>query len=66
MIALNDPTVHLTSLQKKMLPALSLPLPAVCPTALRYSLAKYDADSVAEAYEGLRELEAAGKLQEEP
>lgn len=66
MISLSDPTVHLTSLQKKMLPALSLPLPSVCPTALRYSLAKYDADSVAEAYEGLRELEAAEKLQQEP
>ena len=43
-----EPATVLTTLQKKMLPALSLPLPAVLPTALRYALAKYDADAVAE------------------
>lgn len=45
-----EPATVLTALQKKMIPALSLPLPAVLPTALRYALAKYDADAVADAY----------------
>lgn len=48
--------IALSSLQKKMLPALVLPMTEDCPTALRYALAKYDADAVAEAYEGLYEL----------
>ena len=56
--------VTLTSLQKKMLAQLTLPMPEECPTALRYALAKYDADAVAEAYEGLYELFVAGKLQD--
>ena len=43
----------LTALQKKMLPALVLPMAEECPTALRYALAKYDAGAVTEAYEGL-------------
>lgn len=51
-----EPATVLTTLQKKMLPALSLPLPAVLPTALRYALAKYDADAVADAYRGLVRL----------
>ncbi len=55
-------TVTLTAIQKKMLAALTLPLPEECPTGLRYALAKYDADAVAEAYEGLLDLEAAGAL----
>ncbi len=53
----------LTSLQKKMLPALTLPMEIDCPVALRYSLAKYDADAVAEAYDSLRQLEAQGLLE---
>ena len=48
--------ISLTSLQKKMLPLLTLPLPPECPTSLRYALAKFDADAVAEAYEGLYAL----------
>lgn len=51
-----EPATVLTALQKKMLPALSLPLPAVLPTALRYALAKYDSDAVADAYRGLVRL----------
>ena len=51
-----EPATVLTALQKKMLPALSLPLPAVLPTALRYAQAKYDADAVADAYRGLVRL----------
>lgn len=62
MLYTKDPTIRLTSLQKKMLPALSLPLPPICPTALRYELARFDADAVAEAYEGLLRLEADGQL----
>ena len=46
-----------------MLPALSLPLPAALPTALRYALAKYDADAVADAYRGLVRLAEQGLLE---
>ncbi len=56
--------VTLTALQKKMLPAITLPMPEDCPTGLRYALAKYDADAVADAWEALRELEAEGHLAE--
>lgn len=58
-----EPATVLTTLQKKMLPALSLPLPAVLPTALRYALAKYDADTVADAYRGLVRLAEQGLLE---
>ncbi len=54
--------VVLSSLQKKMLAAVTLPLSPDCPTALRYALAKYDADAVAEAYAGLLELSRQGLL----
>jgi hypothetical protein len=46
-----------------MLTAVSLPLPEDCPTSLRYALAKYAATAVAEAWDGLKELEDAGKLE---
>ncbi len=58
-----EPATVLTALQKKMLPALSLPLPAVLPTALRYALAKYDADAVADAYRELVRLAEQGLLE---
>lgn len=58
-----EPATVLTTLQKKMLPALSLPLPVVLPTALRYALAKYDADAVADAYRGLVRLAEQGLLE---
>ncbi len=45
--------VELSLLQKKMLPYVVLPMKKECPTALRYALAKFDANAVAEAYEGL-------------
>ncbi len=57
-------TVTLTALQKKMLPAMTLPLPEECPTGLRYALAKYDADAVAEAWSALRLLADEGMLVE--
>lgn len=55
--------ITLTSLQKKMLPALTLPMAEDCPTALRYALAKFDADAVAEAYDRLRTLAEEGLLE---
>ena len=45
--------LSLNMLQKKMLPALTLPMAEDCPTALRYALAKYDAGAVIEAYAAL-------------
>ena len=53
----------LTAIQKKMLTVMTLPLPEDCPTSLRYALAKYAATAVAEAWDELKELEAAGKLE---
>ena len=58
-----DCTVSLSAIQKKMLTAVTLPLPEDCPTSLRYALAKYAATSVAEAWEALKELEDAGELE---
>lgn len=55
--------ISLNMLQKKMLPALTLPMSEECPTALRYALAKYDAGAVAEAYESLYELYTQGLLE---
>ncbi len=55
--------VTLTAIQKKMLPAITLPMPEDCPTSLRYALAKYDAGAVTEAWEGLLELAEAGELE---
>lgn len=52
----------LNPIQRKMLPAVSLPLPEDCPTALRYALAKYAATAVTEAWEGLLELAEQGDL----
>ena len=58
-----EPATVLTTLQKKMLPALSLPLPAVLPTALRSALATYDADAVADASRELVRLAEQGLLE---
>ena len=54
--------VTITAIQKKMIPAISLPLPEECPTGLRYALAKYAATAVSEAWEGLVEMAEAGLL----
>ncbi|MBO5511146.1 MAG: hypothetical protein J6B24_05370 [Clostridia bacterium] len=53
----------LNPIQKRMLPVVTLPLPEDCPTSLRYALAKYAATAVAEAWDGLLELEEAGELE---
>lgn len=64
MIKLKDnQNIILNAIQKKMLTAVSLPLPEDCPTSLRYALAKYAATAVAEAWEGLLDLEAEGVLE---
>ena len=55
--------ISLSAIQKKMLTAVSLPLSEDCPTALRYALAKYAATAVAEAWDGLLDLEAEGVLE---
>lgn len=56
--------VTLNAIQKKMLPAVTLPMPEDCPTSLRYALAKYDAGSVRDAWDDLKDLEAEGLLEE--
>ena len=53
----------LNPIQKRMLPVVTLPLPEDDPTSLRYALAKYAATAVAEAWDGLLELEEAGELE---
>ncbi len=58
-------SVTLSALQKKILPALTLPMSEECPTALRYAMAKYDANAVAQAYEGLYELFLQGTLEDQ-
>ena len=55
--------VTLTSLEKRMLSGISLPMAEECPMALRYALAKYDAEAVAEAYERLYALWQKGKIE---
>lgn len=56
--------VTLNAIQKKMLPAVTLPMPEDCPTSLRYALAKFDAGSVRDAWDDLKDLEAEGLLEE--
>ena len=52
--------VPLTSLENKMLCALEPPLEKLCPTSLRYELAKYDSDDVSEAYARIYSLYTEG------
>ena len=48
--------VSLSSLQYKVAENLEFPLAPVCPTALRYQLAKYDSNDVKRAYDYLFSL----------
>ena len=48
--------IRLSSLEYKMMGALTPPLPQICPTSLRYELAKFDSESVSEAYDRLKDL----------
>ena len=52
----------LSALEHRMLEALTPPMSPVCPTALRYELAKYSSDAVEQAYEELYEKAANGVI----
>ena len=54
--------IPLTSLAYKMLGALTAPLTPVCPTSLRYELAKYDSEDVSSTYDRLYSLHERGLL----
>lgn len=54
--------VPLSALANKMLGALTAPLQPLCPTSLRYELAKYDSGDVSDTYDSLYELQEKGIL----
>ena len=54
--------VSLTSLEYKMIQAITPPLSPVCPSSLRYELAKYDSADVEEAYTRIYTLFREGVL----
>lgn len=54
--------IELTALQYKMMGAIEAPLTPVCPTSLRYELAKFDSEDVSEAYDELYGLFSDGIL----
>ena len=41
------------ALEYRMLEAIQVPMSPICPTALRYELAKYDSEDVADCYDAL-------------
>lgn len=51
-----------SALEYKMMGAILPPLTAVCPTSLRYELAKFDSLDVEEAYNGIYALAEKGVL----
>jgi hypothetical protein len=56
---------EVSRLQKEMLPyvqKLERPIPDVCPTALRYSLAKYEVSAINEAYDSLLDMIRSGLI----
>ncbi len=55
-------TIALTSLPFKMVEALEPPLEPLCPTSLRYELAKFDSNDVSEAYEVILKYAEEGAL----
>lgn len=57
--------IQLNALQFKMLGAIVPPLTPVCPTSLRYELAKFDSMDVEEAYEYIYSLSRDGLLYQE-
>ena len=52
----------LTLLEYRMLEAIHPPMEPLCPTALRYELAKYDSSDVEENYEALYEKATNGVI----
>lgn len=57
--------IQLNALQFKMLGAIVPPLTQVCPTSLRYELAKFDSMDVEEAYEYIYSLSCDGLIYKE-
>lgn len=58
--------LSLSSLEYKMLQAITPPLSAACPSSLRYELAKFDSADVEEAYDNLYALYRKGLILNEP
>ena len=56
--------IPLSSLQYKVAENIELPMAKLCPTALRYQLAKYDANDVRQAYSFLYSLYSEGLISE--
>lgn len=54
--------IPMTSLEYKMIQAITPPLAPLCPSSLRYELAKYDSTDVEEAYENIYKLYMQGTL----
>ena len=54
--------VTLSSLEYKMIQAITPPLPPLCPSSLRYELAKFDSADVEEAYDHIFSLYKEGIL----
>lgn len=54
--------IPMTSLEYKMIQAITPPLAPLCPSSLRYELAKYDSADVEEAYEKIYTLYTQGIL----
>ena len=54
--------VSLTSLEYKMIQAITPPLSPVCPSSPRYELAKYDSADVEDAYTRIHKLYTEGIL----
>lgn len=54
--------LSLSSLEYKMLQAITPPLSAACPSSLRYELAKFDSADVEEAYDRLYALYQEGLI----
>ena len=54
--------IRTSALEYKMIGALDAPLVPVCQTSLRYELAKFDSETVSEAYEKLYGLQEKGIL----
>lgn len=50
------------ALEYRMLEAIQPPMSAVCPTALRYELAKYDSEDIADCYDALYKKSADGMI----
>ena len=57
--------IPLSSLQYKVAENIAFPMSELCPTALRYQLAKYDANDVRQAYSYIYSLYSCGLIGKE-